>query len=107
MFARIAIFEVAPASTDQVAAYFREYAVQQFLACKGFLGYQCLHDFRAGKLVGISRWSALNDLQASASIAAQVLAGAKALGAVQIGEPQILEELFDTYAAVASVANAQ
>jgi hypothetical protein len=95
MVRRFSFFAVAPELTDDVAAYFREHAVPQFSACKGFLGYQCFQVVGTAKLLGISRWSSLEDLQASTIVATQVLAGARAIGAVTLGEPQLLEELFD------------
>lgn len=95
-FARIALFEVSPHSMDAVIAHFRDYSVGKFSLCDGFLGYQSFVDPNGAKLLGISQWATLAELQTSAPTANEVLAGAKMLGAALLGEPLILEEAFDT-----------
>jgi hypothetical protein len=94
-FMRIASFRIEASRRVEAMAYFCEQPVLQFSTCRGFLGYQCLLHLEQGMLTGISKWSSLDALDASASVAACVLDGAKMSGATLAGEPSIHEELFD------------
>ena len=95
MFARIGTFDVSPDRLDSVVEHFRVEAVRAFSKHEGFLGYQSFVDRERGRIVGISRWISRACLDDSAGSARGVLARALELGAVIVGEPQILEEAFD------------
>lgn len=95
MHLRLATFEVDPARLDIVAAHFRMEALRVFSAHEGFLGYQAFTDPGRGRMVGMSRWRSLADLQASGEAGRGIIRGAIDLGAVMVGEPQVLEQIFD------------
>ena len=95
MFARIGVFEVSPDKLDSVVEHFRLEAVRAFSNHEGFLGYQSFVDRKRGRMMGISRWTSRAHLDDSAESARSVIAGAFALGAVMVGEPQVFEEAFD------------
>lgn len=95
MHVRIATFEVDPARLDAVVAHFREQAVRVFSAHDGFLGYQAFIDAGRGRMMGISRWRTRAALEASSEAGRGIIRGALDLGAVMLGEPQVLEEVFD------------
>lgn len=95
MHARIGTFDVKPDQLDQVVALFRGPVFEAFSTHKGFLGYQSYVDRERGRMVGLSLWESLSDLQASSDTARQAREQAAALGAVTVGEPQLLELAFD------------
>ena len=95
MHARIGTFQIEALRLDQVVELFRGPVFDAFSRHKGFLGYQSYVDRAQGRMVGISLWESLGDLQASAEAARQAREQAVALGAVVVGEPQVLELAFD------------
>ena len=96
MHARIGIFEAAPQALLAVVDFFRDRVVLAFSKHQGFLGYEAYVDRERGRFVGISLWATRSDLEASGETARLALRDAAALGAVTVGEPQILELAFDT-----------
>ena len=95
MYARIGTFEIEPAKLDVASENFRINAAKAFSALEGFLGYQAYIDRERGLIVGISRWTSREALEASSESALGFLNRANELGAVIVGEPQVLEEAFD------------
>ena len=95
MYARIGTFEVEHIQLNVAIEHFRINAVKAFSAHEGFLGYQAYIDRELGRIVGISRWTSREALESSSESARWVLSRANELGAVIVGEPQILEEAFD------------
>jgi quinol monooxygenase YgiN len=95
MHVRIATFDVTPMQLEAVAEHFRVGAIGAFSTRDGFLGYQGFVDRDRGRMVGISRWQSLDALEASSEPGREIIEGAVALGAVMVGEPQILELTFD------------
>ncbi len=95
MYARIGTFEVDSTQLDAAIEHFRISAVKAFSVHEGFLGYQAYVDRERGHIVGISRWTSREALEASNESAHVILSRANELGAVIVGEPQILEEAFD------------
>ena len=95
MHIRMATFEVDPGKLEAVAEHFRVEAIRVFSAHEGFLGYQAFMDRDRGCMVGISRWRSLAELEASSESGRGIIRGAADLGAVVVGEPQILEQAFD------------
>ena len=95
MHARIGTFDVNPEQLDHVVALFRGSVFDAFSRHKGFLGYQSYVDRERGRMVGLSLWESLSDLQASSETARQAREQAAALGAVTVGEPQLMELAFD------------
>lgn len=95
MFGRLATFDVDPSRIDTVTEHFRVEAIRVFAAREGFLGYQAFVDRQRGRMIGISRWSTLAALEASGEVGRGIIEGAVRLGAVMVGEPQILEQTFD------------
>ena len=98
MHARIGTFEVEPLRLDQIVALFRGPVFDDVSRHQGFLGYHSYVDRARGRMVGISLWESLSDLQASSEAARQARERAVALGATVIGEPQIMELAFDARA---------
>ena len=95
MYARIGTFEVDPTQFDVAIEHFRVNAVKGFSVHEGFLGYQAYADRERGHIVGISRWTSREALEASNESARVILSRANELGADIVGEPQVLEEAFD------------
>ena len=95
MYARIGTFKVNPAQLGAAVEHFRINAVEAFSSHDGFLGYQAYVDKKGGRIVGISRWTSREALEASGESARRILQRANELGAVIDGEPQVLEEAFD------------
>jgi quinol monooxygenase YgiN len=95
MHIRIATFEVDPVRLAAVAEHFRVEAVRVFSSHEGFLGYEAFTDPGRGRMVGMSRWRSLADLEASGEAGRGIIRGAIDLGAVMVGEPQVLEQIFD------------
>lgn len=95
MHVRIATFEVDPVRLAAVVEHFRVEAIRVFSAYEGFLGYQAFTDPGRGRMVGMSRWRSLAELEASSEAGRGIIRGAIDLGAVMIGEPQVLEQVFD------------
>lgn len=95
MYARLATFDVNPAQLDAVAEHFRAEAIRVFAGRDGFLGYRAFIDRTHGRMIGISRWRSLAALEASSESGRGIIAGALELGAMLVGEPQILEQAFD------------
>jgi quinol monooxygenase YgiN len=91
----MAIFEVSPLRLDAVAEHFRAEAIRVFSGREGFLGYQAFIDRDRGRMVGISRWRSLAALEASSEAGRGIIRGALDLGAVMVGEPQVLEQAFN------------
>jgi quinol monooxygenase YgiN len=98
-FGRIGTFEVAQGPLGPVVDLFRDRVTPMFGRHDGFLGYQAFVDEAAGRYVGISYWTSLAALEASAETARQAREEAAALGARTVGEPMILRQAFDTRAA--------
>jgi quinol monooxygenase YgiN len=95
MHVRIATFDVTPRQLEAVAEHFRVAAIRAFSTREGFLGYQGFVDRERGRMVGISCWNSMAALEASSESGRGIIEGAVALGAVMVGEPQILEFAFD------------
>ncbi|QKG70416.1 antibiotic biosynthesis monooxygenase [Erythrobacter mangrovi] len=95
-YARIGIFETDGAPVQPVLALFRDRVVARFGALSGFLGYQAFTATDDRRFVGISYWSSLEALEASAEVALQAREDAADLGAQTVGEPLITREGFDT-----------
>lgn len=95
MHIRIATFDVNPSQLAAVVEHFRVEAIRVFSAHEGFLGYQAFMDPDRGRMVGMSRWRSLAELEASGESGRGIIRGAIELGAVMVGEPQILEQAFD------------
>ena len=95
MHVRIGTFEADPTQLDQVVALFRGPVFEAFSKHAGFLGYQSYVDRSRGRMVGLSLWRSMSDLEASSETARQARMQAAALGATTVGEPQILELAFD------------
>jgi quinol monooxygenase YgiN len=96
MHARIGTFEVAPQALPAVVAFFRDQVVAAFSEHEGFLGYEAFVDRERGRIVGISRWTTREALEASVPTARRALAEAEFLGAATVGEPQVFELGFDS-----------
>lgn len=94
MHTRIGTFQVEAGALDAVVDLFRHTVVPAFSRHEGFLGYQCFVDRERGRMVGLSFWASLRDLEASATTASEGLARAAKLAAVTVGEPQVLEQAF-------------
>lgn len=95
MHARIGTFEVSPSRLDEVAKLFRERVFSAFSEHQGFIGYQAYVDRERGRFVGISLWTTREALMASGETARGARSEAADLGAMTMGEPQILELAFD------------
>jgi len=95
MHARIGTFEVSPQRLDDAVAFFRDRVAAAFSAHDGFLGYQGYLDRERNRFVGISLWTTRSALEASSETARRALREAADLGAVIVGEPQVLELAFD------------
>jgi quinol monooxygenase YgiN len=74
----------------------RDEVVLAFSKHDGFLGYQAYVDRQRGRLVGISLWTTNSTLEASAQTGRYAVSKAAELGAVVVGDMQILELAFDT-----------
>lgn len=98
MHARVGTFEVNPNDLDKVIELFRGPVFEAFSRHRGFIGYQSYVDRDLGRMVGLSLWASLSDLQASAETARHAREQAAALGAAAVGEPQVLELAFDARA---------
>jgi hypothetical protein len=96
MHARIGTFDVDPSRLDEVVALFRGPVFEAFSRHGGFIGYQSYVD--RPRMVGLSLWERLDDLEASAPTARHAREQAAALGATTVGEPQIVELAFDARA---------
>lgn len=95
MHTRIGTFDVAVDRLDALVELFRGPVFDAFSRHDGFLGYRAFVDRGRGRMVGLSFWASLADLQASEETARAARAQAAALGALTIGEPQLLEQAFD------------
>lgn len=95
MHVRIATFDVAPIQLEAVAEHFRVEAIRVFSIREGFLGYQAFIDRDRGRMVGISCWRSLAELEASSESGRGIIRGAVELGAAMVGQPQILEQIFN------------
>ena len=95
MFARIGTFEMPSSNLEKVSALLRDKIVIAFSKHNGFLGYQAYIDREHGRLVGISLWATRSDLDASGETGRQAVSKVAELGAVVVGEMQILELAFD------------
>ncbi len=95
MYARIATFEVNPEKLDVVAEHFRTESIRVFGALDGFLGYRAFVDRAHGRMIGVSRWNSLAELEASGDSGRGIIEGAFKLGVLMVGDPQIFEQAFD------------
>jgi len=95
MHARIGTFDAPPERLNEVIALFQERIFQAFSKHEGFLGYQAFVDRGKGRFVGISFWATYSALEASEETARQARSEAASLGAITVGEPQLLEQAFD------------
>jgi hypothetical protein len=95
-FARIGIFQVGEQQFAPVLALFRDSVTPIFATYEGFVGYQAFVDRGAGRYIGISYWTSLAALEASAPAALRAREQAELLGAQIVGEPMIAHEEFDT-----------
>ncbi len=95
MYARIGTFETSPSNLQQLETLLRDQVVAAFSKQDGFLGYQAYVDRERGRLVGISQWTTRAALEASAETGRHAVRKAAELGAVVVGEMQILELAFD------------
>jgi quinol monooxygenase YgiN len=95
VFARIGTFEMSPLNLDKVAELLRDQVVPAFSQHDGFLGYQAYVDREHGRLIGISLWTTRSTLAASAETGRDAVSKAAELGAVVVGDMQILELAFD------------
>lgn len=91
----MAAFDVDPSRLEAVVEHFRVEAVRVLSAHEGFLGYQAFVDRDRGRMVGVSRWRSLAELEASSESGRGIIRRAVELGAVMVGEPQVLERIFD------------
>jgi quinol monooxygenase YgiN len=94
MHARIGTFEMAPSNLDRVVVVLRDEVAVAFSEHGGFLGYQAYVDRERGRLVGISLWTTRSALEASGETGRQAVSKVAKLGAVVVGEMQILELAF-------------
>lgn len=95
MYVRIATFDIPPAQLASVTEHFRIESIRVFASREGFLGYQAFVDPERGRMIGISRWRSLSELEASGETGRGIIEGAVPLGATIVGDPQILEQTFD------------
>ena len=95
-FARIGIFETDGRPLGPVVDLFRDRITPKFEALDGYLGYQAFVDDDGRRYVGISYWTSLEALEASAGVAATARDAAAGLGATIIGQPMIVRQQFDT-----------
>jgi len=95
MYARMGTFEVQQTSLDEVAAVLRDQTVLEFSQHEGFLGYQAYVDRERGRLIGVSLWTTRAALEASRETGRRAVGAVAALGAVVVGDMQILEVAFD------------
>jgi hypothetical protein len=95
MHARLGTFEVAPGRLDDATAFFEQEVVARFEQHAGFRGYTAYVDRERGRLVGILFWETRDALVASAATALQARTDAVRVGAVTVGEPELLELAFD------------
>jgi quinol monooxygenase YgiN len=96
MHARIGTFDAPADQLDNVATLFRDKVVPEFARHDGFIGYQGFIDRGRGRFVGISLWATQAALEASSEAAKRAREEAAKLGAVTVGEPQVLEQVFDS-----------
>ena len=94
--ARIGTFDAPSASLEEVVALFREQVVPAFSTHDGFLGYEAYVDRENGRYVGISLWTSRAALEASGETARWARSAASRLGAVTVGQPQVMELAFDS-----------
>jgi quinol monooxygenase YgiN len=97
MYARMGTFDVQKSNMDEAAAAFRDQVVLAFAKHSGFLGYQAYLDRENGRLVGVSLWATRSHLEASAETGSLAVAIAAKIGAIVVGEMQILELAFDVH----------
>ena len=95
MYARIGTFDAAPSRLEEVVSLFRGPIFHEFSRHSGFMGYQAYVDRARGRFVGLSLWATRADLEASSETATKARQRAAELGAVTVGEPQIVELAFD------------
>ena len=95
-FARIGIFEADGRPLAPVVELFRDCITPMFEALDGFLGYQAFVEDDGRRYVGISYWTSLEALEASADVARSAREAAEGLGAAVVGTPIIVHEEFDT-----------
>jgi heme-degrading monooxygenase HmoA len=95
-FARIGIFEVPREKMSAIVGLFRDQVTPAFAKIDGFLGYQAFTEDEAGRYVGVSYWTSLDALHASAATARDARDDAARLGASIVGEPFLVREAFDT-----------
>jgi len=98
MYARIGTFDVSPENLDELTTLFHAQVVPAFSEHSGFIGYQAFVDRERGRFVGISLWRTRSELEGSVATAQRALNSASNIGAVTVGEPQILEMAFDARA---------
>jgi quinol monooxygenase YgiN len=95
MHTRIGTFDAPPERLNEVIALFEERIFLAFSKHEGFLGYQAFVDREKGRFVGLSFWATSSALEASGETAQQARHEAANLGAITVGEPQILEQAFN------------
>ena len=95
-FARIGVFETEGQPLDPVVDLFRDKITAEFARLDGFVGYQAFVDDEARRYIGISYWTSLAAVQASAAVATAAREEAHKLGARTIAEPMIVRQAFDT-----------
>jgi quinol monooxygenase YgiN len=95
MHTRIGTFDAPPERLDEVVALFRDRIFRAFSKHEGFLGYQAFVDREKGRFVGLSFWATRSALEGSGETARQARSEAASLGAVTVGDPQLLEQAFD------------
>jgi len=100
MYARIGTFDVPPEQLDQVISLFQDTVVPAFSKHKGFLRYTAYVSRDRGRIVGVSCWETLTDLEESGGTGAWAREEAAQRGAQMVGEPQVLELAFDSPANV-------
>ncbi len=95
MHTRIGTFDAPPDRLNDLIALFEERIFEEFAQLEGFLGYQAFVDREKGRFVGISFWNTSSALEASGETARQARREAASLGAIPVGEPQLMEQAFE------------
>jgi hypothetical protein len=95
LYARIGTFEAPPLRLDEAVALFRDRIVLAFSKHDGFLGYQAYVDRERGRFVGVSLLATRDALDARGETARRARSEAADLGAVTVGEAQLMELAFD------------
>lgn len=75
MFARVTIGEVKPEHIEAGIRNFQENVAPRAKKIAGFKGSYLLVDRKNGKMLGISMWDTIENVQASAEVANQLSAG--------------------------------